>query len=235
MRIDAKKSAGVRIAARTKNHAGRRSAGNRARRASATPQYFDTVENSVISAMRATFRNPLCLEGGSFAAKNELIPRAIGHALQMTETLMRTLEAARIAHRITGVPASILIALADFHTAWGWMLPNGYDPSTRRSNDYFDRFKSFPSVEDSFVDQAQRLSRDRRFQPVMRAASDPQRYVKAVAACKFWDKQLRRDLAGEIAKFDLHDCDRSIDEIRRRCGFGPAQSAPDKNLETSAA
>jgi flagellum-specific peptidoglycan hydrolase FlgJ len=235
MRIDAKKSAGVRIAARTKNHAGRRSAGNRGRRASATPQYFDTVENSVTASMHATFRNPLGFEGSSFAVRNELIPRAIAQALQMTDTLMRTLEAARIAHRITGVPASILIAMADFHTAWSWMLPNGYDPSTQRSNDYFDRFKSFPSVVDSFVDQAQRLSRDRRFQPVMRAANDPLGYAEAVAACKLWDKGLRKDLAVKIAKFGLRDCDRSIDEIRRRCGFGPAQMAANKNLETSAA
>lgn len=110
---------------------------------------------------------------------------------------------ARLAQIWTGIPASIMLAEA-------WFL-GPYSIGTREVpnplNDYFDTGRPFSSIETSFLDHANRLTRDRRFQAVMEAKDDPVEYLKQVGLCKCWDDLDRRDRVAFIADSDFLECD----------------------------
>jgi len=138
----------------------------------------------------------------------------------MWRLLARTAVAARVAHRITGVPASLLIA-ESFEVS-GWVAA----PYGHFRNDFFNTGESFPSPESAFLAHAFVLSKDRRVQAVIRAASEPvtddvelrcaaafnrvptnQKYLNEISSCEFWKKETRDAIATCIAGYELQECD----------------------------
>jgi hypothetical protein len=137
-------------------------------------------------------------------AERQLFPSKLIDALNLTTFLARVAIPARIAQRITGCPASALIADA-------WMvapcrLPLG-DPDP--ANDWFRTGESFTSVEASFLDRANVLGRDRRFQGALRSAItwDLDSYIDQLKTCKIWDAQDAAERVAFIMENNIFECD----------------------------
>jgi hypothetical protein len=137
-------------------------------------------------------------------AERQLFPRKLISALNITTFLARVAVPARIAQRITGCPASTLIADA-------WMvapcrLPIGEPDPT---NDWFRTGEAFTSVEASFLDRANLLARDRRFRGALRSAIAWQldSYIDQLKTCKIWNAQGAAERVAFIMENNIFECD----------------------------
>jgi hypothetical protein len=77
------------------------------------------------------------------------------------------------------------------------------------ANDWFSTGKSFTSTEAAFLDRANVLGRDRRFQRVLRSAINWQldSFLDQLKACKVWDASNANERAQFIIEYDLFECD----------------------------
>jgi hypothetical protein len=136
--------------------------------------------------------------------KLKLLPRSIVLSIDSARFLSHIMLAARTAQEITGVPASILISEA-------WYLAPGtfLDGLTKldHENDWFGTGEPFSSVEASFLDHANRLSRDKKFQPLMLAKENPVEYLRQLGSCRLWDEMGRKDRVAMITDNSLQECD----------------------------
>lgn len=161
------------------------------------------IDSTIIGQLRTALANTndallnACLQ-------RKLLPLSIINSLNTARFLAITMLAARTAQTITGVPASILISEA-WHFAPGILL-DGLS-KLDHENDFFGTGKSFSSIEASFLDHANRLSRNQKFQAVMLAKDAPNEYLKRVAKCRLWDELGRKDRAAMISVNDLKECD----------------------------
>lgn len=136
-----------------------------------------------------------------------LLPHQIVCAVEKARFLSNTLVPARTAQMITGVRASILLA-----ECWFSDRCAGLEESLE-GNDFFDAGKRFSSVEASFLDHANRLSREPRFQAVMRAKDNPE-YLKQLGRCQLWNNSGRADRVAFIVDDHLQKCDALLPEQR---------------------
>jgi hypothetical protein len=153
----------------------------------------------VMAPIRHALR-PITGEMVDACLARKLFPHSIISNLNMAQLLSRVLIAARTAEELTSVPASILIAEV-------WFAGVGASDKEPDANDWFGTGRKYPSIEACFLDYAYRLSREEKFQPVMRAKDDPEQYVKQIGSCKLWDKGGRADRVEQITLYNLLEID----------------------------
>jgi hypothetical protein len=165
------------------------------------------IDSTIVTQLRTAMAGAgdalmnACLE-------RKLLPLPVINYVNIARFLSLVMLAARAAQRVTLVPASILMSEA-WHLAPGIQLDGleKLDPE----NDYFETGEHFSSIEASFVDHANRLSRDRKFQPVMRAKDNPAEYLRQLGSCKLWDEMGRKDRVATITYNCLQECDVLLD------------------------
>lgn len=174
---------------------------------------IDAVIMRQLSAVFASIDDDLqdaCLQRG-------LLPRNIGESLRMARFLSITLPLARAAQGETGVPASILIAEA-FQISGPSFYGCNFELDRPDSNDLFAMRKKFKSIGEAFSARAHWLTRQRAFQPIMRATGDasfgftseayPQNFMDLISA---WSEPMYgRDLVATISQHNLLECDRMV-------------------------
>lgn len=164
----------------------------------------EAIDLALMNAVRLAMGSGVGDTLSDACAERQLFPASLITALNIVTFLARVAVPARIAQRITGCPASALIADA-------WMLapcrlPLGEpDPA----NDWFRTGESFTSVEASFLDRANLLARDRRFRGALRSAIawrlDP--YIAQLRICKIWSAKEAEERAEFILNNDIFECD----------------------------
>jgi hypothetical protein len=160
---------------------------------------IDPIDELVMRPARASLRG---IGDATVSAllERRLVPHKLTSALINAELLSLWLVIARAAQKVTGVPASILIAEI-------WFGPHEYSERSIPSNDLFNRGKSFASLGAAVLDHASYLANEPKFQAVMRAKDNAVEYVAAIAACKLWDDGRGQDRADCIVEGCLVECD----------------------------
>jgi hypothetical protein len=164
---------------------------------------FCPIDSAVISQLRTAMActNDALLDA---CLQRKLLPASIGGSVNMARFLCIVMPAARAAQKITGVPASILIS-----EVWHLAPCTLFDGLTKldHENDYFGTGEPFSSVEASFLDHANRLSRDKKFQPVMLAKDNRAEYLRQLGSCRLWDEMGRKNRVATITGHCLQECD----------------------------
>jgi hypothetical protein len=158
------------------------------------------IDATLVNAMRTALA-PVSSEIIEACIQRKLFPHSVSFAIEWARFLSHVLVAARAAQLVTGCPASILIAEAC------QIAGLRFDESLSDSNDVFGTGQRFSSIGAAFMDHANRLTRDGRFQSVLLAKDDPAEYLKQVGLCKLWDELGRKDRVADIAGRCLRECD----------------------------
>jgi hypothetical protein len=169
---------------------------------------IDRCDARIVKDLRAAVAAKVTLSLNEECLRARLLPAEMINYLDYTHLLLHTILPARAAERITGVPASILIA--EYKHFFGF-----FEEEPEIENDFFDAGLRFASPEASFLEHAVRLATDKAFEPVWTAAHDPAECLKELRRCEVWDDDTRLNMVGSIAsyhlqKLDLHQTARTL-------------------------
>jgi len=136
-----------------------------------------------------------------------LLPHPIMSAVDFARFLSIVLIPTFAAQDSTGVPASILISSIWHEAPYELIddLANGIRECASRTNDVFRTGKAFPSIEAAFINYAERLAVDPRFQEVIKTKHDPARCLKELRGCQVWAHP--KNLVHTIIEYKLQELD----------------------------
>jgi hypothetical protein len=139
-----------------------------------------------------------------------LLPERMVDNLYKLDFLAHAVLPAQKAQRATGVPASLLIALAMMEYGGAACDIGVLESST---------FNIGPEVGIYawFLGVGNHLAKTAALRPVIAAAGDRAAFLDEILKCKAWKPEFRADLTQEFIDHDLHECDwTSSDEERDR-------------------
>jgi hypothetical protein len=142
-----------------------------------------------------------------------LLPSDMAAFLRMAAFLSFTLPDARAAQTETGVPASFLIAEA-YQTSGTEFHVDHFYLTRPSSHDLFATGKNFRSFQESFLQRAEELKRQRWFSPILRAMAlnDPKKYLEQIRKCCH---KKDGEIAATIEQHSLFECD----QLKTTCYF----------------
>lgn len=161
---------------------------------------LDSVEKRVAGELMALLPQALGEDlKEQLFCDGRLLPLEIINYVDMAFFLSRVASVSRAAQRLTGVPASLLIADCEWRSGLGAFPPP--------QNDYFRTGLAFRSVGASFLEHGVRLATDKTFEPVLLAARRSADWLAVFNRCEFWTEDARLNIATSIQKYALRQCD----------------------------
>jgi len=149
--------------------------------------------------LQAVLARPIDFELLEPINRDKRLPSVLLDGLAMSYFLSRTLIPAWAAQRITGVPASILLAEC--------VEQSGTEVDPDVENDFFRAGVRLLSAGASFLEHAVRLATDKTFEPVWLAKDDRAESLKQLKSCEFWDEDTRQNMIATIVSNHLQECD----------------------------